>query len=101
MLALLIVEAFLAVALTSSELSEPHRFVAMWVGVAMFLVVVAIVTALVWFRPQSLIFDRVAHLIDRGLLPYGSQSNVLFDELEALQAEPTPPTRGETSHGSK
>ena len=38
----------------------------------MFVVVVAVVTVFVWFKPDNLTFDKDAHLVDRGKISYGS-----------------------------
>lgn len=61
-LALLIVESFLASILAFSELSEGLRFCGMLIGVALFILVLSIVTFLVWYRIENLIFEEDAHL---------------------------------------
>jgi uncharacterized membrane protein (DUF485 family) len=61
-LALLIVETFLAAVLIGSNLDPNDKVVGMWAGVGMFVLVVVIVTILVWFKPSHLTYDKSAHL---------------------------------------
>ena len=77
-LALLIVEAFLATVLIGAELEATQKMAGMWLGVGLFILVTSAVFALVWFKPQNLIFDKEALLIDRGKV-YGSENNVVKD----------------------
>ena len=70
-LALLIVEAFLAAVLIGSNMDPKDKVVGMWAGVGMFVFVVGVAAVLVWFRPTNLTYDKHAHLIDRGKLPHG------------------------------
>lgn len=71
-LALLIAEAFLATVLIGASLEKENKMTCVWMGVAMFFVVVALVTLLVWFKPENLVFDKGAILADRGRVPYGT-----------------------------
>jgi uncharacterized membrane protein (DUF485 family) len=71
-LALLIVEAFLATVLLGAELAAGEKMQCVLIGVGLFIFVVAIVGIFVWFKPLHLTFDRDAHLLDRGKLPYGT-----------------------------
>jgi hypothetical protein len=71
-LALLIVEAFLATVLLWAELASTEKMNCVWLGVGLFILVVAIVGILVWHRPLHLTFDRDAHLLDRGKMPFGT-----------------------------
>jgi 4-amino-4-deoxy-L-arabinose transferase-like glycosyltransferase len=75
-LALLIVEAFLATVLLGARLDAGQKITGMWLGIILFLIVTGAVFALVWFKPQSLTFDKEAHLIDSGKV-YGNESNVV------------------------
>jgi hypothetical protein len=61
-LALLIVESFLATVLTLAGFDQAQKVMGMWVGVGLFVFVTAVVTALVWWKPQHLTFDKHAHL---------------------------------------
>jgi len=71
-LALLIVEAFLATVLVWAELASTEKMICVWLGVGLFILVVGIVGILVWHRPLHLTFDRDAHLLDRGKMPFGT-----------------------------
>jgi len=71
-LALLIVEGFLATVLLGAELQPAEKMNCVMIGVGLFIFVVAIVGLFVWFKPMHLTFDRDAHLLDRGKLPYGT-----------------------------
>lgn len=61
-LSLLIVETFLGAVTTISPLSANERFTVILLGVGMFVLVVLIVSAFVWFKPDNLTFDKDAHL---------------------------------------
>lgn len=61
-LSLLIVETFLGTVTTVSPLSGNERFLLILLGVGMFVMVVLIVSAFVWFKPDNLTFDKDAHL---------------------------------------
>lgn len=64
-LALLIVEAFLATVLVGADLAPELRTAALWAGISAFVLVVFMVFLLVWFKPINLIFDKEAHLMSR------------------------------------
>lgn len=77
-LALLIVEAFLATVLLGAQLQPDQKMICVWLGVGMFVLVVTGVWLLVWTKPANLTFDKYAHLVDRGKIPYGTdQERVL------------------------
>jgi hypothetical protein len=61
-LALLIVEVFLATVLVGGNLEPKDKITGVWLGVGMFVLVVLVVFLLVCFKPQSFVFDRQAHL---------------------------------------
>jgi len=71
-LALLIVEGFLGVVLMGSGLKENQKFAGMWMGAALFVLIVLIVTILVWKKPQHLTFSEVGHLEHDKM--YGDQN---------------------------
>jgi len=73
-LALLIVETTLGLVLIKSDLAPGEKFDGLLLAVGMFIIVIAVVTWLVWSKPENLTFDRDAHLIDRARVPYGSES---------------------------
>lgn len=81
-LALLIVESFLATVLLGGKVKAEDQMICVWLGVGMFVLVVVGVWLLVCFAPANLIFDKHSHLLDRGKIPYGSnQSPVGPDKL--------------------
>ena len=87
-LALLIVESFLAAALIFAEIPTSERMTGVWVGAGMFTLVIVLVTLLVWHKPDNLIFDKEAHLVDRGRIPYGSDEGIVEPE-EVFSPEKT------------
>ena len=76
-LALLIVESFLATVLVGANLQGNDKMTCVWLGVILFVVVVAIVAYLVCNHPSNLTFDKEAHLVDRGKTPYGSEQQLV------------------------
>ncbi len=69
-LALLIVEAFLATILIGATLENSDKVNGMYLGVGLFVIVTFIVSLLVWFKPHNLTFDKEAHLRNSfGWLP--------------------------------
>jgi hypothetical protein len=90
-LALLIVEGFLSMILTVSNLSPEAKERGMWAVVGLFLVVVGIVSFIVWRRPTHLTYTELGSLVDRGKVPYGTD----IQELRATTSEDLP--RGEPS----
>ena len=88
-LALLIVEAFLATVLIGAQLDASHKITGMWLGIILFVLVTAAVFALVWHKPENLTFDKEAHLIDKGKV-YGTESHEVETpgELPADRATP-------------
>ena len=87
-LALLIVECFLATVLIGADFDKTDKILGMWLGVGLFILVTIAVFILVWFKPQSLTFDKSAHLIDKGKAPFGTDSYVVLnrDELRPTEA---------------
>lgn len=71
-LALLIVESFIGAILVCGALDSKDKITAMFLGVGMFVLVVGIVAFLDWHKPSNLTFDRDAHLLDRGIVPWGT-----------------------------
>ncbi len=61
-LALLIVEAFLAAVLLGTTLQPSDAVRCVYLGVSMFVLVITVVAVLVWSKPDNLTFDRSAHL---------------------------------------
>ncbi len=54
-----------------------QKTVGMWLGVSLFILVLAAVWVLVWFKPENLTFDKYAHLVDRGKVPYGTEQQTV------------------------
>lgn len=79
-LALLIVETFLGNVLIFANLNEGNKIVGMWAGIGMFCLVTIAVVLLDWFKPQNLTYDKQAHLIDRGKIPYGASGQEVKPE---------------------
>jgi hypothetical protein len=72
-LALLIIESFLGLVLVGAKnLQGEQLYNGMWMGVGMFILVIAVVTIIVLWKPQNLTFDKNAHLIDRGKATFGT-----------------------------
>ena len=65
-LALLIVESFLATVLVLANLSSDDKMIGMYIGVGLFILVTLVVAVLVWCKPQHLTFDKDAQLVHRG-----------------------------------
>jgi hypothetical protein len=57
-LALLIVEGFLGIAIVEGSLTSSLKQLAIYAGIGMFLLVVGLVFSLVWFRPRHLVYDK-------------------------------------------
>jgi len=64
-LGLSIIDTFLGTALVFAGLTGQQKMICMYLGVALFILVISIVASLVWFRPQNLTFDKEAHLASR------------------------------------
>lgn len=90
-LALLIVESFLATVLIGASLERADKINGMYLGVGLFLLVMLIVAVLVWFKPDNLTFDKEAHLRNRGKPPFGSDSKTMSTTESLI---PTEPNRG-------
>lgn len=72
-LALLIVEVFLILVLVlASDIDASARINFVWAGIALFLVVVLVVTLIVWFKPTNLTFTERGSLQQMRLEAYGS-----------------------------
>lgn len=72
-LALLIVETFLATVLVGASLQPDQKMIGMWAGIGLFIFVTFTVSILVWYKPTHLTFDKHGHLLDRGKIPYGTE----------------------------
>ena len=71
-LALLIVETFLATVLVFSNQSCADRFLGILIGVILFVFVVSIVAIIVWCRPTHIIYGEKAHLTHEKI--YGTKN---------------------------
>ena len=88
-LALLIVEGFLATVLIGANLDASQKITGMWLGIVLFILVTVAVFALVWCKPENLTFDKEAHLIDRGKA-YGTESHEVEDPNKLPKDRATP-----------
>ena len=90
-LALLIVESFLAIALTRGD-DSLHAPTALWMGAGLFVLVIVVVAGLVWSRPENLTFDKEAHL-ERNKAAYGTDLQTVTNR-DALLPTQTDRTNG-------
>jgi len=90
-LALLIVEGFLTLVLTLSDISNTAREYGMWAGIGLFLLVFLIVSLLTWFKPENLIFAEYGRLVHNGKIPYGTEKDTLSRE----ELDEVPKSKGE------
>ena len=90
-LALLIVETFLAAIAGISKFTTPYDFYALLIGVGMFVYITLTVTLLVWFKAENLTFDKDAHLKRKGA-PFGTEKKQIkdkdIDKLLPSEAQP-------------
>ena len=77
-LSLLIVEGFLGIVLVYSGMGYSSKFWGMIIGAALFVIVVAIVSLLVAYKPKNLIFGEESHLKEDSLI-YGSKDKPLTE----------------------
>ena len=88
-LALLIMEGFLALVLTVSGLEADVKERGMWSGVGMFMLVVIIVSIIVWFRPTILTFTERGSLTQMGRASYGTNLQEMAEsDLPSGRARP-------------
>ena len=87
-LALLIVEAFLATVLIFADLEAQQRVYGMFTGVALFVLLISVVSVFVWAKPDNLTFDKEAHLRDRNKPPFGTSGNKTLDPNELVPKVP-------------
>ncbi len=90
-LALFIVEGFLSVVLVFSRLTEEHQYYGLLIGVVMFILVVTIVSLFVWLIPHNLTYNKEAHLVDTGKIPYGTNKKLIKDVNELKPTVNTSP----------
>jgi hypothetical protein len=87
-LALLIVESFLATVLIGTALENRDKLNGIYLGIGLFVFVTLIVSMLVWFKPDNLTFDKEAHLRNKGKPPFGSDSHTVTDKESLMPIEP-------------
>lgn len=95
MLALLIVESFLFGAGWLFNFPMQIRINLMWIGVILFMFVMLIVTGLVVWCPQNLVFSEKSH-VQLALASYGAKSNPV--SVESIETTPLvgPPDLADT-----
>ena len=93
-LALLIVESFLTIALglVRDSLDTENLLIVLYMGVGMFVLVIIVVAILVWNKPENLTFDKQAHL-DRSKATYGTDSQTVTNRDSLWPSEPDRTTR--------
>ncbi len=87
-LALLIVEAFLATILLGVSLESSDKINGMYLGVGLFIFVTLIVSLLVWYKPDNLTFDKEAHLRSKGKPPFGTDEHTVTNNLSLMPTKP-------------
>jgi|SRR3989344_42246 uncharacterized membrane protein required for colicin V production len=87
-LALLIVEAFLATVLVGADLPNLDRIFGMYLGVGLFVFLVIVVALFVWFKPENLTFDKEAHLRDKNRPPFGTSAATRLSAEALVPVEP-------------
>jgi hypothetical protein len=93
-LALLIIEGFLALVLTVSGLEQPAQERGMWAGVGLFVFVVSLVTLCVWKKPTHLTFIERGSLTEMGRITYGTgEPEIPEDNSPRTQNGGMPPQR--------
>lgn len=90
-LALLIIETFLATVLIAAEIDKADRISGMYLGVMLFIFLTIVVSVLVWFKPDNLTFDKEAHLRDRGKPPFGSDTGTYTSPVDLQPTQPGRP----------
>lgn len=73
-LALLIVEGFLTILLIFSDLSMEAKTWGMWAVIGLFVLVVCLVSAFVWFKPTNLTFTGLEALVEMDKISYGTET---------------------------
>ena len=53
-------------------ITTPLGFFVLALLIVEFVLVIGVVSVFVWNKPDNLTFDKEAHLVDRGRIPYGS-----------------------------
>jgi len=99
-LALLIVETFLANILIFGKLDDKTKSTCLYIGCGLFILVVLIVSILVWFRPNNLTYDKEAHIYIYELSLGDSNSeeysnNSIIDHTSAPKILPKQKEEGE------
>ncbi len=87
-LALLIIEAFIASCLIFSDLDPKNKQAGLLIGIGLFLLIVIIVAIFAWHKPHNLTYNGYAHLIDSGKVPFGTKRDeVDYFELKKLRPD--------------
>src|SRR5258708_218396 len=74
-LVLLILFAFIDIAVIGANLPTLHRVIFVWAGLGIVLIVIAIVTVLIITVPQNLVFSDESHLRYTELTIYGTEGH--------------------------
>ena len=87
-LALLIVESFLASVLIFAGLEKAEKMIGIYIGAGLFILVTVAVAILDWFKATNLVYDKEAHLRERGRPPFGTSTGIVENRDELLSKEP-------------
>ncbi len=79
-LALLIVEGFLTILLIFSDLDKGDKTWGMWAIIGLFVLVLVVVSALVWFKPTNLTFTGYEALVSMGRITYGTDTGEVAEK---------------------
>ena len=91
-LSLLIVFSFLTSVILASDLPSEQKYNCILIGAALFGLVVILVFIILMRHPETLMYDKEAHLIDRGKV-YGTQLKpTTRDKLSSAGSVPTTTT---------
>jgi len=87
-LALLIIETLIASCLIFSDLESSQKFTGLIIMVALFFLIIGIVTLFAWKKPHNLTYNGHAHLIDTGKIPWGTDiEELIHTEIGKLKSE--------------
>lgn len=86
-LSLLIVEGFLGTVIVATDLPLGIKILGIWIGAALFVLVILTVALFAWFKPTNLMYDQYGHLVESGqLAPFGNNGKEMeFAEVAGLR----------------
>ena len=88
-LALLIIEGFIVLVVKFSVFDNTQKFQAMCLGIILFFIELIIVSIIVWFKPENLLYNIEGMLRERGKPPFGTnKGKITNDDYENLETKP-------------